>query len=132
MRLIYFLIVFLVACLLPSATANKEILAPLIFKSARIGVASWYGPGFHGRKTASGIIFNQNEITVAHRTLPFGTMISITNLINGKTIMAPVLDRGPYTRKNGRYSRDVDLSYQAAKLLGAVEKGVVPILIKFN
>jgi len=58
-------------------------------------MASWYGPGFNGRKMANGQIYDMNDISVAHRTLPFGTKLRITNLMNGKSIIAPVLDRGP-------------------------------------
>jgi rare lipoprotein A len=73
------------------------------------GEASWYGPGFHGRKTASGERFDTYEMTAAHKTLPFGTVLKVTNLSNGKTILVTVNDRGPYVR-----GRIIDLS-KAAK-----------------
>lgn len=73
------------------------------------GEASWYGPGFHGRKTASGERFDTYEMTAAHKTLPFGTVLKVTNLSNGKTIVVTINDRGPYVR-----GRIIDLS-KAAK-----------------
>ena len=76
------------------------------------------------------IFYNQNKILVAHRHYPFGTKLKITNLENGKSVVAPVLDRGPYTMKGGKYNREIDLSLGAAKALGAVEKGVIPVRIE--
>lgn len=94
------------------------------------GTASWYGPGFHGEKMANGERYNQNKILVAHRTLPLGAKIKITNLKNGKSITAPVLDRGPYISKDGIYTRDVDLSYAAAKELGMLGAGLAEVKIE--
>ncbi|MGF1536655.1 MAG: septal ring lytic transglycosylase RlpA family protein [Elainellaceae cyanobacterium] len=85
------------------------------------GVASWYGPYFHGRKTANGEIFNQNELTAAHPTLPFNTKLKVTNQLNGRSVMVRVNDRGPYI---GR--RTLDLSRRAARCLNSEVKGVVP------
>ncbi|MBU2219231.1 septal ring lytic transglycosylase RlpA family protein [Patescibacteria group bacterium] len=94
------------------------------------GKASWYGPRFHGEPMANTQIYNQNKISVAHRTLPLGIKVKVTNLKNGKTIIAPVLDRGPYIKKNGRYSREIDLSRKAAKLLGALKPGIILVKIE--
>ncbi|MBI4126806.1 MAG: septal ring lytic transglycosylase RlpA family protein [Deltaproteobacteria bacterium] len=88
------------------------------------GKASWYGPGFHGRKTASGERFNQKDLTAAHRTLPFGTMVKVTNLHNGKTVTVRINDRGPYGK-----GRIIDLSKAAAKEIDMIRKGVVPVEI---
>ncbi len=77
------------------------------------GIASWYGPGFHGRTTANGEVFDQNALTGAHRTLPMPTMVRVTNLGNGRSIKVRINDRGPF--KNGRI---IDLSRRAAGLLG--------------
>lgn len=74
-----------------------------------IGEASWYGPGFHGRKTASGERFNTSELTAAHKTLPFGTLLKVTNLENNLSVIVRINDRGPYIR-----GRIIDLS-RAAK-----------------
>jgi len=83
------------------------------------GYASWYGREFHGKVTASGEKFDMYKYTVAHKKLPFGTVINIRNMSNGKTITARVNDRGPY-----RGERIVDLSYAAARELGMVEPGM--------
>lgn len=85
--------------------------------------ASWYGPGFHGRKTANGEIFDMYKITAAHKTLPFGTRVRIT--YKGKSIIVRINDRGPYIK-----GRDIDLSYAAAKELGMLEEGVVKVRIR--
>jgi rare lipoprotein A len=86
------------------------------------GMASWYGPYFHGRQTANGEIFNQNDLTAAHPTLPLGTFLRVTNQLNGKSIVVRVNDRGPYFD-----NRVLDLSKNAASLINGEEKGVVPI-----
>ena len=89
------------------------------------GVASWYGPGFHGKKTASGERYNQNAFTAAHKTLPFGTNVRVTNLDNGKNTTVVINDRGPF--KTGRI---IDLSNAAAKQLGVVGTGTARVKIK--
>ncbi len=87
------------------------------------GYASWYGPKFHGRKTASGTRFNMHDYIAAHRTLPLGTILLVKNLKNGKTVKVKILDRGPYVK-----GRQLDLSYQAAKKLGMFKDGVIPFV----
>ncbi len=87
------------------------------------GYASWYGPKFHGRKTASGTRFNMHEYIAAHRTLPLGTVLLVKNLKNGRTVKVKVLDRGPFVR-----GRNLDLSYGAAKKLGMFGDGVIPFV----
>jgi rare lipoprotein A len=86
------------------------------------GVASWYGPDFHGKKTANGEIYDQNDYTVAHKILPIHTRIRITNLENGQKIFARVNDRGPYKKK-----RIVDVSKKIAKELGFLEQGTARV-----
>lgn len=86
------------------------------------GMASWYGPYFHGRETANGEIFDQHELTAAHPHLPLGTYLKVTNRLNGKSIVVRVNDRGPYFD-----NRVLDLSKRAARLLDSEDKGVVPI-----
>jgi rare lipoprotein A len=81
-------------------------------KPYQIGLASWYGKQFHGRTTASGEDFNMFELTAAHRQLPLGTYVKVTNLKNGKWIIVRVNDRGPYVE-----GRIMDLSYSAARML---------------
>jgi rare lipoprotein A len=91
----------------------------------QFGVASWYGPGFHGQPTASGEIYNQNALTAAHPTLPLGTRVEVTNLANGKSVQVRINDRGPFVR-----GRKIDLSRGAARKLGMVEPGVGRVRIK--
>lgn len=85
------------------------------------GVASWYGPYFHGRLTATGEVFNQNDLTAAHPSLPFDTFLKVTNLITGNTVIVRINDRGPYFE-----NRSLDLSREAARCLGSELTGVVP------
>lgn len=90
-----------------------------------VGLASWYGPGFHGRTTASGERFDQNELTAAHRELPFGSEVKVTNLENGRSIVVAINDRGPYVP-----GRVIDLSKAAARRLGMVEEGIVKVRVE--
>jgi rare lipoprotein A len=85
------------------------------------GTASWYGPYFHGRQTATGEIFNQNDLTAAHKTLPFGTYLKVRNQLNGKSVVVRINDRGPYIG-----DRSLDLSYAAAQCLGGAHIGLIP------
>ena len=89
------------------------------------GAASWYGPGFHGRKTASGERFNQHSFTAAHRKLPLGTKATVTNLNNGKTVEVEINDRGPYVR-----GRIIDLSKAAAERLGMKDAGTTLVRLE--
>ena len=87
--------------------------------------ASWYGPGFHGRKTANGEVYDQMSFTAAHKSLKFGTLLKITNLKNNKSVVIRINDRGPYV-----HGRDLDLSKAAALELGMVRKGVAKIKVE--
>jgi rare lipoprotein A len=87
-------------------------------------MASWYGRGFQGRKQASGVPFDCNKLTVAHRTLPLGAKICVTNLKNKKSVTLTVTDRGPHNRR-----RLVDVSKSAAMLLGFGRRGVIPVRV---
>jgi len=84
----------------------------------QVGRASWYGPGFHGRRTASGERYDQNGLTAAHRTLPLGSEVHVTNVTNGKSVRVRINDRGPFVR-----GRVIDLSRGAAKQLGIIRRG---------
>jgi rare lipoprotein A len=86
------------------------------------GMASWYGPYFHGRQTATGEIYDQEELTAAHPTLPFDTYLKVTNLKNGQSVVVRVNDRGPYFD-----NRILDISHRAARCIGSTDSGVVPI-----
>lgn len=91
---------------------------------AHIGEASWYGPGFEGKKTASGDIFDDAKLTAPHKTIPLGSKAKVTNLTNGKTVEVKINDRGPFT--DGRI---VDLSQAAAKALGMIDRGTARVQI---
>jgi peptidoglycan lytic transglycosylase len=86
------------------------------------GLASWYGQPHQGLKTASGEAFDMNKLTAAHRTLPFGTRLRVTNVENGKSVVVRVNDRGPHVA-----GRVLDLSYRAAQALGMTDAGVARV-----
>ena len=88
-------------------------------------VASWYGPGFHGRTTASGERFNSREMTCASRSLAFGTKIRVTNVATGKSVVVLVNDRGPYVK-----GRTIDLSQEAFSRLAPLGRGVIRVKIE--
>ena len=95
------------------------------FEYTETGIASWYGPNFHGKPTANGEIFDQNLITAAHRTLPLPSAVRVTNLENGRTINLRVNDRGPFAR-----GRIIDLSRRAAQLLGFEKNGTAKVRVE--
>ncbi len=107
----------------PNSTVSQ--IAQARVKGQVRGMASWYGPGFHGRRTANGERFNQNSLTAAHRSLPFGTKVRVTNMNNGRSVIVRINDRGPYA---GR--RIIDLSAAAARVLGMVGSGVAPVRLE--
>ncbi|MBT5389566.1 MAG: septal ring lytic transglycosylase RlpA family protein [Alphaproteobacteria bacterium] len=96
------------------------------------GTASWYGPGFHNKKTANGETFDMHGISAAHKTLQMPCMVRVTNLENGKEVVARVNDRGPYHSTHNKTSgkRLIDLSLGAAKLLGFHEKGTARVRVE--
>lgn len=89
------------------------------------GIASWYGDDFHGWVTASGEIYDMHMLTAAHRTLPLGTIVRVTNVVNGRHVMIRINDRGPYV--NGRI---LDVSYAAAKRLDMLRDGISAIQLE--
>lgn len=91
-----------------------------------VGVASYYSHPFHGRRTANGEIFNKYHLTAAHRRLPFGTKVEVKNLKNGRSVVVRINDRGPYIR-----GRIIDLSWEAARRLDILEKGLVKVQLKY-
>jgi len=99
----------------------------LIARVVRVisGIASWYGPGFHGNRSASGEIFDQNALTAAHLTLPFGTQVRVTNLSNGQSVVVRINDRGPFTG-----NRVIDVSKAAAQRIGMTGTGVAPVKLE--
>ncbi len=86
------------------------------------GIASWYGPGFHGRPTASGERYDMKALTAAHRTLPFGTRVEVRNLDNGKSVVVRINDRGPFEK-----NRVIDLSQAAARAIGMIGPGTAQV-----
>ena len=91
-------------------------------KPIQSGAASWYGPGFHGKKTANGERFNTHDLTAAHKTLPFGTKVRVTNEQTGKSVVVRINDRGPYA-----HGRVIDLSKAAAEAVGISGVGQVTL-----
>lgn len=89
------------------------------------GVASWYGPPFDGRKAADGEIFDMNTLVAAHRTLPFGSIVRVTNLRNGRQIDVRIIDRGPFVR-----GRIIDLSLAAARAIDMELAGIAPVRLQ--
>ena len=89
------------------------------------GIASWYGPNFHGKLTANGETFDQDSITAAHKTLPLPTIVRVTNLENGRTLVVRINDRGPFV--NGRI---IDLSRKSAQLLGIENRGTARVRVQ--
>jgi rare lipoprotein A len=105
--------------------AEEEKLLPRIARYIKQGVASWYGPGFHGKKTATGEIFDMYAMTAAHKTLPIPSYAQITNLENHRSIIVRINDRGPFVG-----NRELDLSYAAAKKLDMEQDGLGKVEIK--
>jgi rare lipoprotein A len=108
----------------PRRPATAQVsLGPIRLRLS--GMASWYGPGFHGNRSASGEIYNQNAMTAAHKSLPFGTAVQVTNLDNGRSVVVRINDRGPYI-----HGRVIDLSAAAARVLGLMQTGIAPVQLE--
>ncbi len=93
--------------------------------SVQTGIASWYGEEFHGRVTSSREIYDMNDLTAAHNTLPFGSMVMVTNLNNGQSVIVRINDRGPFVK-----NRVIDLSYAAARAIDMIGPGTAPVRIE--
>lgn len=104
---------------MPAPPVRRAVMASL---QRATGMASWYGPGFHGNRSASGEVFDQNALTAAHRTLPFGTLVRVTNTATGQDVIVRINDRGPYS-----HGRIIDLSAGAARAIGLTRMGVGPV-----
>ncbi len=98
---------------------TQETIKPPHTKKIQVGRASWYGRIFQDKKTASGEPYDMNDLTAAHRTLPLGSWVKVTNLKNDRSVMVRINDRGPIMK-----SRIIDLSYGAAKMLGMGSSGI--------
>jgi len=109
----------------PSAAAvAAPAVAPAPAPPFQVGIASWYGAWFQGKETTDGEHFNMYAMTAAHRTLPFGTRVRVTNLLNHRSIVLRINDRGPVPT-----SRVIDLSWGAARAIGFYEDGLIPVRI---
>lgn len=108
-----------------SIWALQESSAQVVLGATEKGRASYYASSLHGRKTAFGETFKTTELSAAHRTYPLNTMLEVTNLDNNEKVVVRVNDRGPYAK-----SRIIDLSREAAKLLGIVSKGVANVAVR--
>jgi rare lipoprotein A len=111
---------FTTACSTTRPTLRPS--GPRTSGSVERGIASWYGPGFDGRRTASGERYRRSSMTAAHRSLPFGTRVQVKNVENGATVVVTINDRGPFAR-----GRVLDLSYQAARELGVSGPGTANV-----
>lgn len=132
-KIFFFLLtIFLVYNCAPSArfssnSSNNQKSTPTEYKEGEVlyGESSYYADKFHGKKTANGEIFDMHKKTAAHKTLPFNTMLEVTNLENNQSVIVRVNDRGPY--KKGRI---LDISYDAAREIDMISSGVVRVRIK--
>jgi rare lipoprotein A len=109
----------------PASPAHKKATPAGKSKTTQVGMASWYGPGFHGQETASGETFDQHALTAAHRALPLGTEATVTNLETGQSVTVKINDRGPYVP-----GRHLDLSKAAAQQIGLIKQGVGKVKIE--
>ena len=122
------LLAMVTAVTLALLSATKPAVSALPPR-VQVGLASWYGPGFQGNETASGEIFNQREMVAAHRSLPLGSVVRVTNLENGRRVVLRVIDRGPYGR-NYRKGTIIDVSRGAARRLGFIRDGLVRVRVE--
>lgn len=109
----------------PYTIKNRQYYPAETFNHVEVGKASWYGPGFHGKQTANGEIFNKNDLTAAHRTLQLPSIIRVTNLKNGRSIILRVNDRGPFA-----HNRILDVSERSAASLGFKKDGIAKVRVE--
>ena len=127
----FLLTIFFLFGLVASANFKDDVRDIIHYKSDELrgqiwyGNASWYGPYWHGKTTSSGEKFNKNELTAAHKTLPFNTRVKVTNLKNNKSVIVRVNDRGPF--KKGRI---IDLSEKAADKIDAKKQGIAYVKVQ--
>ena len=109
----------------PLILAALLILTASVAWADDVGIASWYGPGFHGKTTANGETFDTNALTAAHKSLPFGTMVRVTHLLNGTSVVVRINDRGPFIP-----GRIIDLSKAAAREIDMISSGTARVRIQ--
>jgi len=124
-----FLTVSLASCLVSQSSSQKSPSKPKKGENwiTEKGEASYYADKFHGKPTASGQKYDKRKYTAAHRTLPFGTEVEVTNLKNGKSVMVQINDRGPHKK-----SRIIDLSRAAAIEIDLIQAGIAPVEIRYK
>ena len=122
MRLLIPALLLLAAC---ARTVTVSPPSPPTVGAEETGLASWYGHPYHGRRTASGEVYDMNELTAAHRSLPLGTRVMVTNLDTGQVVEVRINDRGPLIQ-----DRILDLSYAAARVVGGDRVGVIPVRLQ--
>ncbi len=115
----------LVSALAACATPARTRPVPVAIGHEESGLASWYGHPYHGRRTASGEVYDMGQMTAAHRTMPFGTWVRVTSVDTGRSVEVRINDRGPFEK-----GRIIDLSYAAARVLGAVGPGVIRVRLR--
>ena len=115
----------IVACGGKSKPEEKKPKRVALAPGVQMGKASWYGGKWHGGPTASGETYDKRTMTAAHKSLPFGTRVKVTNLRNGKSVIVRINNRGPYSK-----GRIIDLSELAAEKLDMIEAGVVPVRLE--
>ena len=121
-------IVLFLSCATAVCAVRRQPAAADVIR-AQTGLASYYGPGFHGEVTASGEIFDRTKMVAAHRTLPLGAVVRVTNLENGRRVVLRVIDRGPYG-VNYRKGTIIDVSEGAARRLDFIEEGLVRVRVE--
>ncbi len=117
-KFIFLLLAYLILSSFGCVSSNR-VSSGSVYQS---GQASWYGDKFHGRQTASGEIYNMNAMTAAHRKLPFGTKVKVISKTTGQSVIVTINDRGPFAKK-----RIIDVSKAAAKKLGMIRLGEIPV-----
>lgn len=109
----------------PYKIKGKKYYPKVDYSYNKKGIASWYGPGFHGKRTANGEVYDQNALTAAHKTLPLPSIVKVTNLENRRSIVVRINDRGPFAP-----GRIIDMSKRGAELLGFKNKGITKVRVK--
>lgn len=127
--LLALLVIALIVVAWPDTAPDAEANGDRSAQRAQVGLATYYGPGFQGNRTASGARFDQRRMTAAHRTLPLGTRVRVTNLENGESVVLLINDRGPYGR-NRRKGAIIDVSKGAATRLDFIADGLTRVRIE--
>ena len=117
--------VFLAFLFMAGCVAHEKNIPSQHNGNSQLGMASWYGPSFHGKPSASGEPYDMWALTAAHRTLPFGTWVQVTKVETGKRVIVRINDRGPYIK-----GRDLDLSKGSALAIGSITEGVVHVKVE--